>query len=135
MFWLMQLCCLHLLFNAISHKCKPCCYYLNYMHTLMQCWCTIISLCNYWCYYSRSSIAIAIFHHFLIKKCRWLENSIKDSTLELLDLNRFYLLIDAHNLHRTKCLDFVACKRENLTHEHFTSSPMHVMSLGIFSDQ
>ena len=65
----------------------------------------------------------------LIADCGAINIAIWNSVLETLNLNRFQLLIDANNLNGIKFPDFSMCKRTNLTHENFTSSPMHILNL------
>ena len=49
----------------------------------------------------------------LIINAATIENSIENGTLEMLDLNGFYLLISTLNLYGIMCLDFGACERKN----------------------
>ena len=70
----------------------------------------------------------------LIASSDIIENSIRNSTLELLYLNRFHSLINRSNLHEIGCLDFAMHKRKSLVHEHLASSSAYAMTLGMFSN-
>ena len=48
----------------------------------------------------------------LIAEISVIENSIRNDTLEIFNLNRFYLLINTPILCRIRYLDFTACKRK-----------------------
>ena len=67
----------------------------------------------------------------LIADCGTLENAIWNITLEILNLNRFHLLIDANNLNGIEHPDFDMCKRTNLMCETFISSLLRLLNLGI----
>ena len=61
-----------------------------------------------------------------------IRNAIENVTLEMLDLNEFYPLIDTSNFYRIGCLDCAAYEREKFTCKYLTSSPMYVVPLDLF---
>lgn len=57
-------------------------------------------------------------------------HAIKTGTLDMHDLNVFHHLIDRKNLHGLSYPDFAIYRRNNLTYEKLSCSPMHIIYLG-----
>ena len=67
----------------------------------------------------------------LIIDCTIIKYAINTGTLNMHDINRFYLQIDCANLNRIGYPDFAIYKRKNLCYNKLTSSLMHIIPLGM----